>query len=197
MTGEPTLRERKRLAAMKRAQQVALDLFDEHGYEQVTVEQVAEAAELSPSSIYRHFGTKEQLILWDEYDPRIIERFDEELAEHDPVEAVHLAIRSVFTEVFARDEPLIRRRTRYVFEEPAVQATVALQTQQLEQLIAALLAAHTGRPDDDVEVQVVAGALIGALSGGIRAWYRSGYVVPFDQAMDRTFDTLRRGLTLD
>jgi AcrR family transcriptional regulator len=190
------LRDRKRLAAMRRAQEVALDLFDEHGYDGVTVEQVAAAAELSPSSIYRHFGTKEQLILWDDYDPQILERMTEKLATHPPVEAMYLAIRDVYTQIFDRDERLIRLRTRYSVEEPSVQASVALQTEQLAQLVAVLLARQTGRPDDDLEVRVIGGALIGAISASIRQWHLTDYARPFDQVLDHTFAVLRRGLTL-
>jgi AcrR family transcriptional regulator len=191
-----SLRDRKRLAAMRRAQEVALDLFDQHGYDGVTVEQIAAAADLSPSSIYRHFGTKEQLILWDDYDPQILERMTEKLATHPPVEAMYLAIRDVYRQIFDRDERLIRLRTRYSIEEPSVQASVALQTDQLAQFVASLLAAHTGRPDDDLEVRVIGGALIGALSASIRQWYLTDYERPFDEVMDHTFEVLRRGLTL-
>ena len=191
-----SLRDRKRLAAMRRAQEVALDLFDEHGYDGVTVEQIAAAADLSPSSIYRHFGTKEQLILWDDYDPQILQRMTEKLETHPPVEAMYLAIRDVYAQIFDRDERLIRLRTRYSIEEPSVQASVALQTDQLAQFVASLLAAHTGRPDDDLEVRVIGGALIGALSASIRQWYLTNHERPFEEVMDHTFEVLRRGLTL-
>ncbi len=51
--------ERRKVEAMSRIQQVALDLFDAHGYRNVTIERVAAAAEVSPSSIYRYFGTND------------------------------------------------------------------------------------------------------------------------------------------
>ena len=63
------LRERKRYAAMRLVQEVALDLFDAHGYVDVTVERIAAASDISPSSVYRYFGTKEHIVLWDENDP--------------------------------------------------------------------------------------------------------------------------------
>ena len=58
---------------MYRIQSVALDLFEARGFEDVTVEEIAEASEVSPSSVYRYFGTKEQIVLWDEYDPDMAE----------------------------------------------------------------------------------------------------------------------------
>ncbi|MQY21161.1 TetR/AcrR family transcriptional regulator [Nocardia macrotermitis] len=69
----PILWERRKYEAMARIQQVALDLFDENGYREVTVERVAAAADVSPSSIYRYFGTKEMLVLYDEADPKLLD----------------------------------------------------------------------------------------------------------------------------
>ena len=51
------LRERKKAAAIRRIQEVAVAQFEEHGFDAVTIEQIAEHAEVSPSSIYRYFGT--------------------------------------------------------------------------------------------------------------------------------------------
>ncbi len=150
----------------------------------------------SPSSIYRRFGTKEQLILWDDDDPQILEKMTAKLATHPPVEEMYRAIQEMYAEIHDRDERLIRLRTRHTIEEPGIQATVALQTDQLVQLVASLLAAHTGRPAHDLEVRVIGGALVGALSATIRQWYVSGYACPFDEVMDDTFEVLRRGQTL-
>src|SRR5438045_3498662 len=68
-----TVWERRKLEAMSRIQRVALDLFEEHGYRAVTVERIAAAAGVSPSSVYRYFGTKEMLVLYDEYDLQILD----------------------------------------------------------------------------------------------------------------------------
>jgi AcrR family transcriptional regulator len=84
MTTKIGLRERKKRSAMRRIQEVALDLFDERGFENVTIEQIAEAAEVSPSSVYRYFGTKEQVVLRDDFDVQFFEAVEAELATSPP-----------------------------------------------------------------------------------------------------------------
>ena len=125
MSTESGLRERKRIAAMRRIQEVALDLFDARGFDKVTIEQIARAAEVSTSSVYRYFGTKEQLVLHDEFDLQLLEAVQRELASHTPVDAVRRAISTLMKQFFGRDEELARRKIRYWAEEPAIQAAAA------------------------------------------------------------------------
>ena len=70
MEPKPGLGERKRRSAMRRVQEAGLGLFEARGFENVTVEEIAEAAEVSASSIYRYFGTKEMVVLYDDLDAR-------------------------------------------------------------------------------------------------------------------------------
>ncbi len=60
---DPGLRERKKLRTRARLIDAALDLADRHGYEHTTVEQIAEAVEVSPRTFARYFPTKDSAIL--------------------------------------------------------------------------------------------------------------------------------------
>ena len=79
------LRERWRINAMRTIQERALDLFDARGFDAVTIEEIAAAAEVSPSSVYRYFGTKEGLVVADEFDSWSQEAVEEILDVNDPV----------------------------------------------------------------------------------------------------------------
>src|ERR1700694_4811294 len=65
------LRERKKQKTKEAIQREAMRLFQEQGYEETTIEQIAEAAEISPSTFFNYFPTKEDVVLYDRYDPMI------------------------------------------------------------------------------------------------------------------------------
>lgn len=70
--GEPSalgLREPKKARTRPTIQQHALRLFRERGYEATTVQEIAEAAEASESTFFRYFPAKEDVVLWDPFDP--------------------------------------------------------------------------------------------------------------------------------
>ncbi|GAA1571880.1 TetR/AcrR family transcriptional regulator [Leucobacter aridicollis] len=57
---KPTLRELSRQASRRRIADVALELFDEHGYDATTVEEIAAAAGISERTFFRYFATKDE-----------------------------------------------------------------------------------------------------------------------------------------
>ena len=188
------LRDRKKLAAMRRIQQVALDLFDRRGFDDVTIEQIAETADVSPSSIYRYFGTKEHVVLWDEVDVRLFDAIEAELALHPPVEGMRRAISAVMTQYFDQTDDLARRKTRYALEEPALRAALLEQTDELTQRVAEALARASGQPADDLEPQVIATTLIWAMMAAARHWHTHGYRTPIGTEVERALAIVQRGL---
>ncbi|MGP4103455.1 TetR/AcrR family transcriptional regulator [Nonomuraea sp. KM90] len=75
MSGDrPNLRERRRTETQRMIQSHAMRLFVEHGYDATTVDHVARASGVSTMTVYRHFPTKEDLVLYDQYDPLIAAR---------------------------------------------------------------------------------------------------------------------------
>lgn len=190
------LRERKKLRAMRHIQEVALDLFDRHGYAAVTIERVAAEAEVSPSSIYRYFGTKEQLVLYDEYDPMLLRMFEEAYPDADPMEAMREIIAYLAKEILPADELLIRRRMRLAFDEPGIRAGLTKQIEEVDVLIRRAMARRTGKDVDDLDVKVVSGALVAAFVAALEHWHEQDYRESLDALLDRTFAILTSGLRL-
>lgn len=196
MVGSAGLREQKKQAAMRRIQEVALDLFDARGFEQVTIEEIAAAANVSPSSVYRYFGTKEMIVLYDDVDYRLIERLETELVSHPPVDAIRRAMTDVLSEVFDQNDELTRRKVRYAFEEPALRAASLETTDMFVPVIAEVLARASKRKADDLEVQVIAATLVASLMAAVRHWYAAGYRQPLRREIDRALSVVESGLQL-
>ena len=62
------LRERKKIQTRDAIRRAALQLIDDRGYASTTVEQIADAAEVSPSTFFRYFPSKEQVLMADALD---------------------------------------------------------------------------------------------------------------------------------
>jgi len=187
------LRERKRIAAMHRIQAVALDLFDAEGFDAVTIEEIARLADVSPSSVYRYFGTKEQLVLWDEWDPRMPELLLADAAGTGPLEAVRRAMAGVLEGLGEDDEEQIRRRVRLMMATPAIEAAAAGYSYALSEALGDVFATLLDRSPQDLEVQVSAHAIIGGVLGALHHWHGTGFAEPLAAVVARCFEILAVG----
>jgi AcrR family transcriptional regulator len=171
VTNQPPLRTRKRLAAMKRVQRVALDRFDERGFDAVTVEEIAAAADVSPMSVYRWFGTKESLVVWDEFDPPILTAVAERLGTHAPLDAVRDALVDLLDDIYDRERDTALDRARLIYAEPALLAAADRNARALRSALADVFT-DAGVPVDRARIiAAVAGAL---LEVAVDAWQREG-----------------------
>lgn len=194
MDAGPSLRERQKSAAMRRIQETALDLFDAEGYENVSIERIAEVALVSPSSVYRWFGSKEQVVLYDDFDVDFAGAIEAELRDHPPVAAVRRAISRLLAHFYDRDEALGRRKIRYWLAEPALQRVQLEATEASVQQTAAALGRATNRPADDLEVQVTAAVLIWSMVVAVRHWHARGYETSLEAELEAALSVVERGL---
>lgn len=181
------LRERWRRDARRTIQERALDLFDEHGFANVTIEQIATAAEVSASSVYRFFGTKEGLIVADEFDTLSQEGIEELLDFGDPVG-------SLLQVVFNYESPEQQgkgpwRRVRYFFQEPSVRMAACAAFDRAGQRIVPLIAAHGGL--SPTQARVAANALVFGYFAALEQWYLDGGEQPIAAYVDEGMRPLR------
>lgn len=171
-----TLWERRKIEAMSRIQRVALDLFEEHGYREVTVERVAAAAEVSPSSIYRYFGTKEMLVLYDESDPRVLEVLrttgdGEVLPVAEMIALAKPLVAPMLAALLTPDaERRIARRLRLMRAFPEVKDGQAKQMRELEEQFRALFAERSGRDANDLQVRMIASIVVWGGVSALEHW---------------------------
>ncbi|ABW16444.1 transcriptional regulator, TetR family [Parafrankia sp. EAN1pec] len=159
----PGLRERKKARTRAAIQTHALRLFREQGYNATTVEQIIDAAEVSETTFFRYFPTKEEVVLQDDLDPLIIEAFHNQPADLTPIQAIRAAIRQQFDALTPDQRQAIQERTVLIVAEPALRAAMLDQISQTMLLLADAIAERTGRPKDDLAVRTVAGSAIGAM----------------------------------
>ena len=181
------LRERWRVKARRTIQERALDLFDERGFDAVTIEEIAAAAEVSPSSVYRYFGTKEGLLVADEFDSMSQEALDEILDLDDPVGSLLRIVREYESKAEQTSEPEEGprgsqtgkspwRRVRYFFQEPSVRMAACAALDRASQRIAPMLA---GRGElTETQARVAANALVFGYFAALEQWYLDGGVRP-------------------
>ena len=128
-TPRPGLRERKKIRTRQAIRHAAYRLFDEQGYDATPVDRIAEEAEVSPSTVFRYFPTKEDIVLTDEYDPMLHDALLARPADEPPVTALRRAMLEVFEQAMRQEpgrEPAeSHQRMRLVREVPAVRARMA------------------------------------------------------------------------
>ena len=91
-----SLRERKKALTRLAIRREAFRLFEKQGYENTTIDQIAEAADVSPRTLYRYFGVKEALLLSDDHIPPIVAAFAHAPRELTIIQAYRHAVASVF-----------------------------------------------------------------------------------------------------
>lgn len=184
-----SLRERRRLRDMKRVQRAAVRLFGAHGFDNVSVEQVAAQADVSQVSLYRWFGTKEGLLLWDEYDPAILEGVAQRLEDLGPLEAVRQAVIAELGRVYDADRDLVLARTQLIYREPALLSAAHDQARMLDAALREMFAsAEVGR--DDLACAVLAAAAVSVLIVAVEAWQAHDGRLPLGRFVNEGFAVL-------
>jgi AcrR family transcriptional regulator len=173
-TAEPAggLRERKKAKTKIAIQAHAVRLFREQGYAATTVEQVAEAAEVSPSTVFRYFPTKEDLVVNDDYDPIIFAAFQAQPPELTLIQAWRAAIRESFEQMTETDIRTQFDRGRLLLSVPELWGATLHDTQETLEIITRLSAERVRRSPDDPAVRATAGAIFGVMLTAALDWVR-------------------------
>jgi AcrR family transcriptional regulator len=193
------LRERKKARTRASLREHALRLFREQGYQATTVEQIAAAAEVSPSTFFRYFPTKEDLVLQDDMDIRMIAAFEQQPPGLGPVAAVRAAARQMFASYTAGDMDVLRETTALTMTVPEIRARAMDEFARTIGLIAGAVAKRAGRPADDLAVRTIAGAITGVIMAIAIPWEglseERGFEDMFER-LDQALALLEAGLPL-
>lgn len=197
---QPTLRERKKARTRASLREHALRLFREQGYTATTVEQISAAAEVSPSTFFRYFPTKEDVVLQDDLDVRMVEAFERQPQELNMIAAIRAASREAIASYTAEDMALIAETTELAKTVPEIRARAIDEFARTIHIIAGAVAKRAGRPADDPTVRALAGAVVGVMMAiTLPSWADNEQHKPitgwFDE-IDEGLALLEGGLTL-
>jgi AcrR family transcriptional regulator len=163
-TSEPTrgLRHRKKVATQRAIRRAALRLFEQHGFADTTVEQIASVADVSPRTFYRYFPTKEAVLICDQAEP-IMAAFRDAPAELSPVAAYRHAVDEYFAGLSdaERHDTIVAQHMLYSL--PEARGVLYAEYTLLMELMTHALHTRLGPSVDVARRRVIAGAIIGVL----------------------------------
>ncbi len=166
----PGLRERKKARTRAAIREHALRLFREQGYHTTTVEQIAAAAEVSPSTFFRYFPTKEDVLLQDDMEQLMLEAFDRQPPELGLVAAIRAAAREMQTSMDQDQWENLRQSSDLAHTIPEVRARALDDLSRTIAMLAEAMAKRTGRSPDDMAIRAVAGAIFGVIVSVTMPW---------------------------
>jgi AcrR family transcriptional regulator len=160
------LRERKKQQTRQLIAETARRLFAEHGFERVTVAQIAREADVSEQTVFNYFPTKEDLVYWrlGDFEERLLAT----IRDREPGESALAAFRRFLLAqrgLLGRFDEDARGQlaalTRTITESPALLAREQQILAGYTASLVRLLAEETGARPDDLEASVAANAMMG------------------------------------
>jgi AcrR family transcriptional regulator len=195
-TGKLGLRERKKLKTREAIQSEAMRLFQKYGYEETTIEQIAAGAEISPSTFFNYFPTKEDVVLYDAYDPMLASLMLDRPAD-EPLSAGLRHVLHLMETIFTRDHDVILERAKLGLEVPALRARMWEEVQRAQVLLCGLVAHRTGRDPDEFEIRVVVMVVVIAAMEAMFEWVRHDGRGSFVELVNQALDVVDAGARLD
>src|SRR6202011_2833044 len=150
-------------------------------------EQNPAAAGDFPRTFFNYFPTKEDVVLYDAYDPIAIRM----LLERPKDEPLNVGLRKVLESLaaaFERDERMILARGRFFLEVPELRARMWDEVERTQLLVVEILAERSGRRPDDFELLVTARIVIAALLEASKEWMRSNGRTGLVELTNRALD---------
>ncbi|MET7482594.1 TetR family transcriptional regulator [Streptomyces sp. NPDC005538] len=188
------LRERKKIKTREAIRSAMYALVKEQGYDATTIEQIAERAEVSPSTVFRYFPTKEDIVLTDEFDPLLMEELRARPTDEPWMTSLRYVMKKAISLGIKEDEEISRLRTHLMVQVPAVRSRMMESMSVTGTMLCEAISERTGRAPDSLEVRVYAMALIGGLMETSLYWAENGHRDDFTDLVDRTMDVLEHGL---
>ena len=185
---------RRRSTSWDHISNVAIDLFAARGFDDVSVDDVAEAAGIARRTLFRYYPSKNALP-WGDFEAHLTHMRDL-LADLDPDVPIGDALRTALLAFNTFDDAETarhRQRMRVILQTAALQAYSMTMYAGWRAVVAAFVARRLGAKDDDVVPQTVAWTMLGVALSAYEHWL-ADESVSLMRALGDAFDTVSDGL---
>jgi mycofactocin system transcriptional regulator len=185
---------RRRSTTWDHISNVAIDLFAARGFDEVSVDDVAEAAGIARRTLFRYYPSKNALP-WGDFDAHL-DHMRDLLIGLDPDVPIRDALRTALLAFNSFDEQETarhRQRMRVILETAALQAYSMTMYAGWRAVVAAFVAQRLGTKPEDLVPQTVAWTMLGAALSAYEHWL-ADESVSLAQALGDAFDTVADGL---
>jgi AcrR family transcriptional regulator len=194
---KPGLRERKKQQTRDTIARAALRLFAERGYDDTTLAEIAEAADVAPRTIFAYFDSKEDILFSEEsgYLDELKRMLDERPAGTTTVDALR-----EFVGCMKSPDEDDKLRKKVIMASPALQMKMRARHVQLEPMLAESIARDLGTDRDDIRPLLIAASMKAAFESVSDRFFEAesgGEPITHERSMailDEVLEFLRGGL---
>lgn len=193
-------RERKKIETRRALRQAALRLFAERGYDETTVEDITEAADVAVRTFFRYFRSKHDVLVGEiaELSVRLRHRLDARPPDELPMVAVRTAVCGLVSGMVAArefDRESLLLQARLIEEEPELYTANVEVHQCFDQVIANFVAGRTGgHPSRDLLPRLIGSLTATAMQTALSVWYHRDGEGSLSGLLAESFDLLAAGL---
>jgi AcrR family transcriptional regulator len=190
----PGMRERKKERTREAIVRVALQLFEEKGFDAATVEEIAAAADISPRTFFRYFTSKEDVVFLgqDEENAMIVELLRARPPDEPPLDWLLRVTRLLL----ARDREMfghVPQGLRLIQRTPALRARRRQALEEMQDILANGLMSKRPSKAEALRLRVLVASYLAAVNEVMTAWIVGGAKGDPRAQLDLVEEVLRRG----
>jgi AcrR family transcriptional regulator len=192
------LRERKKARTREALHDAAMDLFSRQGFDGTTVEEIADACEVSPRTFFRYFPTKEDVLFGDseQRSTALIETLAAQPLDLAPLDAIHAAMRGI-ARTYHDERDVLGARAKIVQGSPGLRAYKVEHQRGWEEALVAELgrrARSAGNSLTPYDLRLLTSVSMAAFRAAFDTWLDEPGQPEIVALVDQAFEQVSAGL---
>ncbi len=180
---------------MRRVQRTAIELFEARSFNDVSIVDIAEAADVAQRSVYRYFGTKEGIVTWNAFDDEMIDQLIARLDGMSLRDALRTQLATIDVNYTDEEQSWAARQVTLIDSTPQLRAHMAGAIEEMGRRLGSVVAVSRGRDPDDQQSRLDAIVAATAIFAAAFDWIRSGASEPPSVALLRALDSIETWAT--